>query len=411
VEPHAEGLVTVEGQGLDVDVGPRAPGPEEVLVTRATAEEPADTISFLGACLPGTEDVLEEAWEEARGDVAGLARGAGYSAQGLPALRQAIAAWFDQRGVPTAPDEVLITAGAQQAIDLAARLLVAEGDPVVIEDPTYIGAIDAFTLVRAQWRSLPVGTSGVDLETLQRLVSEAPPALVYLVPTFQNPTGTVLSESARREVAHLAEKSGTTILEDEGLVELSFETEPPPPIAAFGPQAPVLTVGSLSKLFWGGLRVGWVRGPRRLVAQLTRLKVTADLSGSAVSQALAARLLPHRDDVARRRRLESSARLEHLSTLLQERLPEWTFARPQGGLTLWVRLPFPVAEELARVALRHGVSIVPGPVHSVSGGCRDHLKLPFVLDADVAAEGVTRLARAWEVCGQPDRHRKLGVIV
>jgi DNA-binding transcriptional MocR family regulator len=227
---------------------------------------------------------------------------------------------------------------------------VVEGDAVVIEDPTYIGAIDAFTLVRAQWRSLPVGTSGVDLETLQRLVSEAPPALVYLVPTFQNPTGTVLSESARREVAHLAEKSGTTVLEDESLVDLSFGTEPPPPIAAFGPQAPVLTVGSLSKLFWGGLRVGWVRGPRRLVAQLTRLKVTADLSGSAVSQALAARLLPHRDDVARRRRLESSARLEHLSTLLQERLPE---------------------------------------------GCHDHLRLPFVLDADVAAEGVTRLARAW----------------
>jgi DNA-binding transcriptional MocR family regulator len=253
---------------------------------------------------------------------------------------------------------------------------------------------------------------GADVEALKRLVAETAPALVYLVPTFHNPTGTVLPESGRREVAHVAEKSGTPILEDESLVDLSFGTDPPPPpIAAFAPQAPVLTVGSLSKLFWGGLRVGWVRGPRPLVVRLTRLKVTADLSGSAVSQALANRLLPHRKDVARRRRRESSARLEHLSALLRERLPEWTFVRPEGGLTLWVRLPSPVAEELTRVALRHGVSIVPGPVHSPSGGCRGHVRLPFVMEADVMAEGIARLARAWEACGQPDRGRRLGVIV
>ena len=380
-------------------------------VTRAAAEEPADTVSFLGACLPAARDVLENAWEEARHDVARLADGAGYSPQGLPALRQAVAAWFGRRGVPTTPDEVLITSGAQQAIDLAARLLVGEGDAVVIEDPTYTGAIDAFTLVRARPRSLPVGPMGADVEALQRLVSEATPALVYLVPTFHNPTGTVLPESGRREVAHLAETSGTTILEDESLVDLSFGTEPPPPIAAFAPQAPVLTVGSLSKLFWGGLRVGWVRAPRPLVVRLTRLKVAADLSGSAVSQALAKRLLPLRDAVARQRRRESAARLDHLSALLRERLPEWAFARPEGGLTVWVRLPSPVAEELARVAVRHGVSIVPGPVHSPSGGCRDHVRLPFVMEADLMAEGVARLARAWEACGQPDRSRRLGVIV
>jgi DNA-binding transcriptional MocR family regulator len=170
-------------------------------------------------------------------------------------------------------------------------------------------------------------------------------------------------------------------------------------------------VGSLSKLFWGGLRVGWIRGPQSLVARLTHLKVTADLSGSAVSQALAAHLLSHRDEVTRRRRRQSAERLEHLSALLGKHLPEWTFVRPEGGLTLWVRLPSPAAEELARVALRHGVSIVPGPVHSPSGGSRDHVRLPFVMDAETMAEGVARLARAWTVCAQPDRDRRLGVIV
>jgi DNA-binding transcriptional MocR family regulator len=380
-------------------------------VTRAAAEEPGDTVSFMGACLPAPDGVIEGVWDEVRRDVAGLTAGAGYSPQGLPALRQAVAAWFDGRGLPTTPDEVLITSGAQQAIDLAARFLVAGGETVLIEDPTYIGAIDAFTVARARRQPLPVGPTGVDVEALGRLVSETAPVLTYLVPTFHNPTGTVLSESGRREVARLAERRGTTILEDESLVDLSLGGDVPPPIAAFAPRAPVLTVGSLSKLFWGGLRVGWVRGPRPLVARLTHLKVTADLSGSAVSQALAARLLPHRDEVTLRRRRQSTERLDHLSALLRKNLPEWTFTRPKGGLTLWVRLPSPAAEELARVALRHGVSIVPGPVHSPSGGYRDHVRLPFVLDAEAMAEGVARLARAWTVSGQPDRDRRLGVIV
>ena len=234
---------------------------------------------------------------------------------------------------------------------------------------------------------------------------------MYLVPTFHNPTGTVLPEGARREVARLAEKTGVTVVEDESLADLSFGPEPPPPVAAFGPRAPVLTVGSLSKLFWAGLRVGWIRGPRPVIARLTRLKVTADLSGSVVSQALAARLLPHREEVVRRRRRQLQARFERLSGLLREKIPEWTWVPPDGGLNLWARLPTPSAEDLAAVAPRHGVSIVPGPVHSPSGGCRDRVRLPFVMEEPRLAEGVARLARAWEACRQRAPERHLGVIV
>jgi len=381
-------------------------------VTRAAAEEPADTIGFLGACLPAAAGgFIQDAWEAAGADLAGLACGAGYSPQGLPTLRRAIASWFEERGLPTSPDEVLVTGGAQQAIDLAARLLVGEEDAVVLEDPTYLGAIDAFAAARARLVPLPVGLAGADIGELKRLVTQASPALVYLVPSFHNPTGAVLPEAARREVARLAESSGTAVVEDESLAELSFGSEPPPPVAAFSSRAPVLTVGSLSKLFWGGLRVGWIRGPRPLVARLTRLKVTADLSGSVVSQAMAARLLPRRDEVIRLRRRELRARFERLSGLLRERLPEWSWVRPEGGLTLWVRLPAPCAEELARTAPRHGVSVVPGPVHSPSGACRDHLRLPFVMGEEQLAEGIERLARAWEACRQPAGERELGVIV
>ena len=379
-------------------------------IARAAADEPADTIGFLGACLPAAGDFLEEAWDEVRSDLQELARTPGYSPQGLPTLRRAIATSLEQRGLPTTPDEVLVTGGAQQAIDLVARFLVREGDAVVLEDPTYLGAIDAFTAARARLLPVPVGPAGPDVATLRRLAAEAAPALAYLVPSFHNPTGTLLDEGARREIARLAE-AGLWVLEDESLADLSFGADPPPPIAAFAPRGSVLTVGSMSKLFWGGLRVGWVRGSRAVIARLARLKVVADLSGSVIGQSLAARLLPRREEVVRLRRRQLVARLERLTGLLREELPEWSWAPPKGGLSLWLRLPTPSAEDLARVAPRHGVSIVPGPVNSPSGGCADRVRLPFVLEERLLAEGVARLARAWRACREPAGERRLGVIV
>jgi DNA-binding transcriptional MocR family regulator len=380
-------------------------------VTRAPSEEPAGTIGLMGACLPGSAVPLDEEWRASQSDVAELASGTGYSPQGWPSLRRAIAARFEARGVPTTPDEVLVTNGAQQAIDLLGRLLIARNDAVVLEDPTYLGAIDALTLAGAQLVPVPVGPTGADVAVLRRAVTQSAPAFVYLVPSFHNPTGSVMPEGARRDVAQLAETRGVVVVEDESLAELTFGAEPPPPIAAYAPRAAVFTVGSMSKLFWGGLRVGWVRGPRPLITRLTRFKVAADLSGSLLTQALATRLLARRDEVAIVRRRESRRRFERLTGILRERLPDWSWTEPQGGLTLWVRLPTPSAEELARMAPRHGVSIVPGPVHSPSHAFPDRLRLPFVLDEDLLAEGVARLARAWQACRQPAGERRLGVIV
>lgn len=380
-------------------------------VTRAASEQPAGTIGFMGACLSGPPVPLDEEWQAAHADVVELACGTGYSPQGWRPLREAIAARFEARGVPTSADEILVTNGSQQAIDLLARLLTVRNDAVAIEDPTYLGAIDVLSLAGAQLLPVPVGATGVDVSALQRLVAESDPALVYLVPSFHNPTGCLMPEAARREVARLAETRGVAVVEDESLAELTFAAEPPPPIAAFAPQAAVFTVGSMSKLFWGGLRVGWVRGPRPLVAALTRLKVAADLSGSVLVQALATRLLARRDEVLAVRRRESRSRYERLTAALGEHLPDWSWTEPQGGLTLWVKLPTPDADELAREAPRHGVAVVPGPVHSPSRGFRDHLRLPFVLDAEQLAEGIVRLARAWQACRRAAGERRLGVIV
>lgn len=380
-------------------------------LARAASDAPADTIAFMGACLPGSGLALDEEWRSAQVELAELACGTGYSPQGWLPLRRAIAAQFETRGVPTTPDEILVTNGAQQAIDLLGRLLVGRGEAVVLEDPTYLGAIDALTLAGARLLPVPVGPAGVEIPALRRAVQAATPALVYLVPSFHNPTGVLMPEVARREVAALAETTGVAVVEDESLGELTFGAEPPAPIAAFAPRAAVFSVGSLSKLFWGGLRVGWLRGPRALVARLTRFKVAADLSGSLPCQLLATRLLARRDEVARMRRRESRRRYDRLAALLRESLPEWSFSEPAGGLTLWARLPTPSAEELARVALRHGVSIVPGPVHSPSHGFADRVRLPFVMDEAALGEGIARLARAWRECRRPSDERRLDVIV
>jgi DNA-binding transcriptional MocR family regulator len=380
-------------------------------VTRAAAEEDAGTIGLMGACLAGEGVPLAEEWQAAKAEVAALAAGTGYSPQGWPPLRRAIAAQLEARGVPTAPDEILVTNGAQQAIDLLGRLLVARNDAVVLEDPTYLGAIDVLTLAGARLVPVPVGAAGVEIGALRRAAAQSTPALVYLVPSFHNPTGCVMPAGARREVARLAESGDLAVVEDESLAELTFGAEPPPPIAAHAPRGTIFTVGSLSKLFWGGLRVGWVRGPRPLIARLTRFKVAADLSGSPLTQVLATRLLAHRDEVALARRRELRRRFERLAAALREQLPEWSWTQPQGGLTLWVRLPAPSAEELARVAPRYGVSIVPGPVHSPSHGFADRLRLPFVLEESLLDEGVARLARAWQTCRQTAGERRLGVIV
>ncbi len=380
-------------------------------VTRAAAEEVAGTIGLMGACLAGSSVPLAEEWEGARADVAGMARGTGYSPQGWPPLRRAIADGLEARGVPTTPDQVLVTNGAQQAIDLLGRLLVARDEAVVLEDPTYLGAIDALTLAGARLVPVPVGATGAEIGALRREVAQSPPAFVYLVPSFHTPTGCVMPEGARRDVARLAESAGVAVVEDESLADLTFGTEPPPPIAAYAPAAAVFTVGSMSKLFWGGLRVGWVRGPQPLITRLTRFKVASDLSGSPLTQALATRLLARRDEVARLRRAELRRRFARLTAALRERLPEWSWTEPQGGLTVWVRLPSPAAEELARVAPQYGVSIVPGTVHSPSQGFADRLRLPFVLDEEQLDEAVARLARAWQACRQPADEGRLGVIV
>ncbi len=412
------------GSGTRVLPGSSGPPPPErsgdsslpatsTLVLRTVAEDPAGSISFLAAHLPGVSEVLEKALARSRREISALARQHGYMPLGLPALRAALARHLTSRGLPTREDQILVTNGAQQGIDLIASHVLAPGDEVVAEDPTYPGALDLFAAARARVFAIPPAAEPGALERIVAAIRRPRARLLYLLPTFHNPTGAVLPERPRREIAKLCEQTGVCVIEDHTLSDLSLGTVAPLPIAAFAKDAPILTVGSLSKLFWGGLRIGWIRGPEPLIHRLARRKAMDDLGSSVLSQAVAVRLLENVDAVTAQRRVQVEARFEAMSKALTGRLPDWTWRKPAGGLTLWVKLPHGNASELAQVAARHGVSVLPGSICSPTNGFGDHLRLAFVPEPEEIREGIERLARAWVKFGAAREvpRARVGVIV
>src|SRR5439155_1403958 len=200
------------------------------VVFRGLVERTGAEIEFLGAHLEGLPAIFDKVWNEARTDLAKLLRGHGYMPLGLPELRAPIASHLERAGLPTKAEQVLVTSGAQQAIALVANLLVEAGDPVVLEDPTYPGAIDAFTLFGARLVGVAHDSGGLPVEALREALSRVSPRVVYLIPTCHNPTGEVLGGAARRQMMHALEGSGAVVLEDMTLAELSLEPRVLPPL-------------------------------------------------------------------------------------------------------------------------------------------------------------------------------------
>jgi DNA-binding transcriptional MocR family regulator len=264
---------------------------------------------------------------------------------------------------------------------------------VLTEDPTYIGAIDVFGSAGARIVAIPGAAESLDLDRLQTLLAMRP-RLLYLVPSYHNPTGGLMPEHTRREIARLGDELQVPIIEDNTLDTLPIGKEPPPPLATFAKSAPILTVGSLGKLFWTGLRVGFIRGPEAWIARLGRFKALSDLGSPLFSQAMAAVLIEHATEAMKARRREVSAKLDLACNLLGKHLPAWTWRKPEGGLLLWARMGAGSADELASVAARHGVAIVPGSANSPDHLFGDYVRLPLVADTNTMKEGITRLARA-----------------
>jgi DNA-binding transcriptional MocR family regulator len=320
----------------------------------------------------------------------------GYSPWGLPGLRAAIATHVSGWGLETTAQQIVVTTGAQQAISAAAACWVRPGDTVVVDDPCYPGAISAFLQAGARLAGLPVDGDGVRPDSLRAALADRP-ALVYLQSTVHSPTGAILSEGRRREIASIVTATRTPLVEDLALADLAWGRPAPPPVAAFCPDASVVVVGSLSKLFWGGLRVGWARASEGLALRFARVKATHDLGSSAISQLLAERLLSAAPAAAfaERRRHQLRSRYEVLAESLRARLPAWSWREPAGGMSVWVRLPCSDAPAFAQVGLRHGVAVATAAALSAGGGPGDRVRISFSGPPDSLEEGVERLAAAW----------------
>ena len=328
--------------------------------------------------------------------IQGLTEHHGYLPQGLRALRELVAARFSATGLPTSTEQVVVTTGAHQAISLVARQTLRQGDPVVVETPTFPGALDVFRRFGARTFPLPVDGEGARTDVLEELIGRAEPKLLYVSPHFHNPTGAVLSHERRVRIGELAAAHGTVVIEDLAMGEIDLDGHGvPPPIAALTPAAAVHTIGSTAKLFWAGLRVGWIRSPHDWGARMLATKTVADLGTPLVSQLLAVSLLERAEEVLEERRRTLIPRRDLLCELFSTQLPDWSFTRPSGGLSLWLTLPHGNADELTEVALRHGVLVVPGPALSVDDGNRRCLRVVYTRPESELREGVRRLAAAW----------------
>jgi DNA-binding transcriptional MocR family regulator len=345
---------------------------------------PPATIDFATAALPSLGIVADVAASLTRDDYLQLTTTHhGYHLKGLPALRERIARWYDDG---TTADDILVTSGAQQGLELVARGCLQPGDRVIVEQPTYRGALDAFARTGSRLLTVPIDDDGLDVDALEKLVATEEPRLVYVQASGHNPTGIVMSANRRRRLSRLLDRYDFVLADDTSLAGTAFA----PNDSVLGTHERLVTIGSLSKVFWGGLRLGWIRASPQAVARLAQVRGISDLGSSLVAQEVARRLFDHYEDAVAERRTSLPVQLRTLTGLVEQHLPDWTWQEPRAGASLWVRLPHGTATEWSQLARRHGVTLLPGVVF---GAVDDHTRIPFMLPTAVLREGIERLAR------------------
>ena len=322
----------------------------------------------------------------------------GYELAGLPDLQDAIAQRFSERGLPTAPSEILVTSGAQSAISLIARTLLSRGDHVLVESPSYPHALHALRLAGA--RLTPVGVnagSGWDLDAFDQLTRAIRPHMAYLMPDFQNPSAMSMSSDARESIADLASASGTVVLVDETTADLDIDRGwTAPPFASFSRRPDlVLTVGSASKTIWGGLRVGWIRGTKSTVDRLVTARLANDLGAGVIDQLVTVEMLRDLQSVLSfRREVHSSALRALLAGVARLGLP-WCVLPVHGGISAWVYLGRPVSSILASSARDEGLLIGAGPWFGTDGEFEQYIRIPITATPEAIVRALKILADIW----------------
>lgn len=320
--------------------------------------------------------------------------------EGYHPLREFIAARYTANGLKTSPDQIIITSGSQQGLDLVGKLFINRGDKVVIETPGYLGAIQAFSLYEPDFHTVALLEDGVDLDGLSDAVKKEGVKFFYAVPNFQNPSGISYCRQKRKETARIVSDAKILFVEDDPYGELRFAGEPLPPVAFFAPDN-VIMLGSFSKTVAPGMRSGWIRAPKQAIEKLVTIKQASDLHSSIFTQMILSRYIADNDHDGRIKMICQAygARRDIMVESIEKYFPDdVSCTRPEGGMFLWVTLPEGVSSmEVFDAAIKKDVAFVPGSPFFVDGGGRNTLRLNFSNASQENIEvGVKRLAAAIE---------------
>jgi DNA-binding transcriptional MocR family regulator len=328
--------------------------------------------------------------------------------EGYQPLREGISTFMANKGARVAPDGLIVTTGSQQALDLIGKTMISPGDKVIVEAPTFLATIQCFRLYGAQLIGAPIDANGVDVDKLEALIEEHKPKLVYLIPTFGNPSGATLSLERRKRILEIAVRTQTLIVEDDPYGELYFDQAPPPSMLALSDGVPgsrewLAHCGSFSKILSPGLRVGWLIAPPELLAKATMCKQFSDAHTSNLTQATAAHYLTlnRLDSALAVVRKTYAERARVMAESLRRELGDAiAFNQPQGGMFFWASLTGANgkgsnAPEFAKRAIDKLVAFVPGAPFFANNPDLSTLRLSFAT-ADVAKieEGIARLGAA-----------------
>jgi DNA-binding transcriptional MocR family regulator len=332
----------------------------------------------------------------------------GYHLVGTTELREALARRFTDRGLPTEPDEILVTTGGQSAIALLARSLVTRGDRVYAESPSYPHAYDALRDAGARIVTSPVDTeTGWDIASLTSTIARTAPTLAYVMPDFHNPTGRSMTLEDRHALLEAAARVDAVVIADETTADLDIDSPDrhgPLGSLADDHRARVVHVGSAGKLMWGGLRVGWIRASREILSRVAGLRPASDLGTPVWEQLVVAHLLPRADEIIDERRAQLLERRGALYQSVKQHLPEWDLpSQIHGGLAAWAKLPAPVSSQLTLAARAAGLENTAGPRFGTDGAYERYIRLPLTPEPTALTQAIELLGTLWPAAAQrPD---------
>lgn len=373
--------------------GSRIALPERPVEASAQKPDPLSVNLAVAALSAGPE--IHQAYSQALKIMPEHLSNTGYDQQGLALLREAIARRYSERGLPTRSDEVMIVNGALSGFALVLRLFTGPGDRVVVDAPTYPMALSAIQGASCRPVSVALPQQGWDCDGLAATIAQTAPRLAWLMPDFHNPTGRCMDSATRQRVADIAAQTRTTLVVDETMVDLWYDAPPPPPLAAFNPDAPVITIGSAGKSFWGGLRIGWIRASSRTIASLVQARDSLDLGSPLLEQLACCWLLENEKGLLPSRRAMLATRRDMCGALMAEYFPHWRFTPPEGGLSFWVELPGMLATLFYVRAESRGIHIGTGTRFGLAGAFDRYLRLPFTLSDEELRSAFTTLQPLW----------------